>query len=120
MTLQKDRTAIDTLSSGLAWNHTFAALGPAFSTRLQPTPLPSPGWVGQSDAVARLLGLDLDWFHSDDALQAFAGHRTLAGRAARKAARAARCIWGNPPAAPSGGIWPSARTVTHLRRHSFS
>ena len=81
MTLQKDRTAIDTLSSDLAWNHTFAALGPAFSTRLQPTPLPSPGWVGQSDAVARLLGLDLDWFHSDDALQAFAGNRTLAGSA---------------------------------------
>ena len=46
--------------SGLAWNNTFAALGPQFSTRLEPTPLPSPTWVGQSDAVASALGLDLD------------------------------------------------------------
>ena len=81
MTLQNDWTALDTRPSGLAWNNTFAALGPDFSTRLAPTPLPSPAWVGQSDAVARLLGLDLDWFHSDDALQAFAGNRTLPGSA---------------------------------------
>ena len=67
--------------SGLAWNNTFAALGPQFSTRLEPTPLPSPTWVGQSDAVASALGLDLDWFHSDAALQVFAGNRTMQGSA---------------------------------------
>ena len=81
MTLQTDRKRTAAAPSGLAWNNTFAALGPDFYTRLAPTPLPSPAWVGQSDAVARLLGLDLDWFHSDDALQAFAGNRTLAGSA---------------------------------------
>lgn len=81
MTLQNDRTDTDSRPSGLAWNNTFAALGPEFSTRRQPTALPSPSWVGQSDAVARLLGLDLDWFHSEDALETFAGNRALPGSA---------------------------------------
>ena len=81
MTLQNDRTDTDSRPSGLAWNNTFATLGPEFSTRRQPTPLPSPSWVGQSDAVARLLGLDLDWFHSEDALETFAGNRALPGSA---------------------------------------
>ena len=81
MTLQTDQTRTAAAPPALAWNNTFAALGPDFSTRLAPTPLPSPAWVGQSDTVARLLGLDLAWFHSDDALQAFAGNRTLPGSA---------------------------------------
>ncbi len=77
MTLLADRhTALD---AGLAWNNSFAGLGPEFFTRLSPTPLPAPHWVGRSDAVARALGLDLDWFHSDAALQAFAGNAALAG-----------------------------------------
>ena len=66
---------------GLVWHNTFAALGPEFFTRLSPTPLPAPSWVGQSDAVASALGLDLDWFHSDAALQAFAGNAALPGSA---------------------------------------
>ncbi len=81
MTLQTDQTRTAAAPPALAWNNTFAALGPDFSTRLAPTPLPSPAWVGQSDTVARLLGLDLAWFHSDDALQAFAGNHTLPGSA---------------------------------------
>ena len=81
MTLQADPDHSLTPHSGLAWNNTLAALGPEFSTRLQSTPLPSPTWVGQSDAVASALGLNLDWFHSDDALQVFAGNRTLEGSA---------------------------------------
>ena len=81
MTLQADPDHSLAPHSGLAWNNTLAALGPEFSTRLQSTPLPSPTWVGQSDAVASALGLNLDWFHSDDALQVFAGNRTLEGSA---------------------------------------
>ncbi len=81
MTLQADPDHSLAPHSGLAWNNTFAALGPEFSTRLQSTPLPSPTWVGQSDAVASALGLNLDWFHCDGALQVFAGNRTLEGSA---------------------------------------
>jgi len=65
--------------SGLRWNHRFAALGPAFFTRLQPTPLPEPYWVGRSVPVAQTLGIDSQWFDSDEALQAFTGNLPLAG-----------------------------------------
>ena len=81
MTPQADSASAPAPHSGLDWNNTFAALGPQYSTRLIPTPLPSPSWVGQNDAVAHALGLNLDWFHSDAALQAFAGNCSLSGSA---------------------------------------
>ena len=59
----------------------FAGLGPHFFTALQPTPLPTPYWVGRSRALARELGLEPDWFDSDDALQAFSGNTLLPGSA---------------------------------------
>ena len=65
--------------TGLSWSNSLAALGPAFFTRLAPTPLPAPHWVGRNDAVAQELGLNLDWFHSDAALQVFTGNQLLAG-----------------------------------------
>ena len=64
---------------GMAWNNTFAALGPAFFTRLAPTPLPAPHWVGSNEALAQELGLDSDWFQSDAALQVFSGNQRLPG-----------------------------------------
>ena len=67
--------------SALAWREGFAGLGPAFYTRLQPTPLPAPYWVGRSQAVATLLGLEAGWFDSDAALQAFTGNQLLPGSA---------------------------------------
>ena len=65
--------------TGLAWQHGFAALGADFFTELRPSPLPAAHWVGRSSAVARLLGLDAAWLHSDAALQAFTGNGPLAG-----------------------------------------
>jgi uncharacterized protein YdiU (UPF0061 family) len=65
--------------SGLRWNNRFATLGPAFYTRLRPTPLPEPYWVGRSDRVARELGLDAEWFASAEALEAFTGNELLPG-----------------------------------------
>ena len=68
-----------TTDCGVAWNNTFSALGTAFFTRLAPTPLRAPHWVGRNVALAHALGLDADWFASDAALQVFAGNRPLAG-----------------------------------------
>ena len=67
--------------SGLRWTAGFRALGPAFFTDLQPTPLPAPYWVGRSDDVARQLGLDAGWFASDEALNVFTGNTLLPGMA---------------------------------------
>src|SRR5690606_30676640 len=39
-------------------NNAFAQLPPAFYTRLDPTPVPSPYLVGASAEAARLIGLD--------------------------------------------------------------
>ena len=61
------------------WRNGFASLGPAFYTRLQPTPLPDPYWVATSDAVAHLLDLPAGWLQTDAALQALTGNRNLPG-----------------------------------------
>ena len=57
----------------------FAALGPAFFTRLRPTPLPAPYWVGRSAATARLLGVSPEWLASPEALEALTGNTLLPG-----------------------------------------
>jgi serine/tyrosine/threonine adenylyltransferase len=69
----------ESFEAGLPWSSGFARLGTDFFTPLQPTPLPAPYWVGQSAAVAELLGLPADWGQSSDWLQALSGNRPLAG-----------------------------------------
>jgi uncharacterized protein YdiU (UPF0061 family) len=66
-------------SSGLQWRNRYAALGPEYHTRLLPTPLPSPYWVGRSEALARTMGLAPDWLHGNDALAALTGNQPLPG-----------------------------------------
>jgi len=66
-------------SPGLNWVNSFAALGLDFYTELQPTPLPSPYWVGKSRAFARELGLEDSWLESADTLEALTGNRQLPG-----------------------------------------
>jgi serine/tyrosine/threonine adenylyltransferase len=51
----------------------FESLGPAFYTRLGPTPLPDPRWVGHSPASAQALGLPEGWQTDADLLQALTG-----------------------------------------------
>lgn len=62
-----------------AWTHRFAGLGPAFFTELNPTPLPSPHWVGRSAAVARELGLEGRFLDEPETLEALAGNALLPG-----------------------------------------
>ena len=69
----------DQQRDGLAWREGFATLGPAFYTRLQPTPLPDPYWVGRSAQLAREMGIDPSWIGSADALEVFTGNRLHAG-----------------------------------------
>ncbi len=69
----------DADAAGLLWSTDFQALGPAFFTALRPTPLPGPYWVGRSNAAARQLGLEPDWFASDAALDVLTGNRLLPG-----------------------------------------
>ena len=64
---------------GLAWSNRFAALGPDFSTVLQPTPLPAPYWVGTSPASARLLGLGAEWLSSLEGAAIFTGNTPIQG-----------------------------------------
>jgi uncharacterized protein YdiU (UPF0061 family) len=67
------------LDIDLRWHNRFAGLGDAFFTRLQPTPLPDPYWVGTSPSVAGLLGLDRAWLASPAALEAFTGNLPVVG-----------------------------------------
>lgn len=67
------------VASGVNWSNSFATLGPAFFTRLHPTPLPEPYWVGRSESAARELGLDPRWFASPAALEVFSGNEIPAG-----------------------------------------
>ena len=66
-------------ASSLKWKPGFARLGPDFYTELQPSPLPSPYWVGRSQAVARELGLDDRWMESAEALAVLSGNQSSPG-----------------------------------------
>src|SRR5450830_737041 len=61
------------------WSSRFTALGSAFYTHLNPSPLPAPVWVGRSEATARSLGLAPGWLDSDEALQVLTGNQLLEG-----------------------------------------
>lgn len=66
-------------SSPLAWRNGFAALGPAFFTELQPTPLPATHAIAVSASAAAWLGVAPAWLASDEAVQAFSGNAVLPG-----------------------------------------
>ena len=57
----------------------FEALGPAFFTYLQPSPVSAPYWVATSASTAHWMGLNPDWLRSDEALQALSGSAIAPG-----------------------------------------
>ena len=65
----------------LAWTNRFARLGDKFYTRLQPQALPEPYWISRNLAIAREIGLEQNWFESQEALNTFVGNSTLPGSA---------------------------------------
>ena len=75
-TLEAPSAAVE---SRLAWRNSFAGLGPAFFTDLQPTPLPSPSLVALNDRLVGELGLDPHWLASAPVLEALTGNRLLPG-----------------------------------------
>ncbi|RYF76201.1 MAG: YdiU family protein [Comamonadaceae bacterium] len=82
MTMSHDTVADDASArsaQGPHWRNHFATLGSSFFTRLQPTPLRDPYWVGRSDAAARDHGIDPAWLRTDEALQALTGNLVLPG-----------------------------------------
>jgi uncharacterized protein YdiU (UPF0061 family) len=61
----------------LPFENSYAALPPAFYTRLTPTPVPAPYLVCASPSAAALIDLDPAEFDTEDFVQAFAGNRSL-------------------------------------------
>ena len=57
----------------------FEALGPAFFTYLQPSPVSAPYWVATSASTAHWMGLNPDWLRSDEALQVLSGSAIAPG-----------------------------------------
>jgi uncharacterized protein YdiU (UPF0061 family) len=58
----------------LPLENSFAALPPAFYTRLMPTPLPAPYFVAASARAAALAGLDVADLRNEDFVAAFTGN----------------------------------------------
>ena len=57
-----------------AWQPGFAALGDAFFTPVDPTPLPAPRWVAHSPEVGAALGLPAGWHSQEAWLQMVSGN----------------------------------------------
>ncbi|HMA06775.1 MAG TPA: protein adenylyltransferase SelO family protein, partial [Ramlibacter sp.] len=67
------------LALGLEWRNSFADLGAAFYTELQPTPLPDPYLIAANPLLARALGLSPEHLSSEEAVEALTGNRPIAG-----------------------------------------
>ncbi len=62
-------------TDSLPWGHSFAALPPAFYTRVIPAPLPSPYLVTASVSAAKMIGLDPAEFGTQHFVESFSGNR---------------------------------------------
>ena len=92
------------LDLGWRWRNAFEGLGGAFHSRLAPAALRDPYWIARSQSMARELGLQDDWWQAQEALQAFAGNRPLAGSAPLASVYSAR---------------PSSRTGRRPKRSGY-
>jgi serine/tyrosine/threonine adenylyltransferase len=66
--------------NGIAIHPTsYATLGNAFQTRVQPQALPTPYWVCRNAALARELGLSDEWLRHQEVLETLTGNHVPAG-----------------------------------------
>ena len=65
---------VRTTPADLPWEDAGAALGPAFSAALPPTPLPAPHWIAHDAGIGAQLGLPAGWWESEAFCQAFSGN----------------------------------------------
>lgn len=77
--MNTDRSSPQLVQTDLAWHNQFHQLGPDFFTPLAPQALTEPYWVGRSEAVASLLGLQPSRLYTEDLLQALAGNWPITG-----------------------------------------
>src|SRR6478609_5441469 len=62
------------LDLNLTWSNSFAQLGPAFYTEMEPKPLPSPYLVGLNRRLAAELGLSAELLAGPEGVEAFTGN----------------------------------------------
>ena len=106
---------------GLTWRNGFEELGPDFYTRLSPEPLPSPYWVGKSQAVAFELGLDVSLLDSPALLEALSGNASLAGTNPLASVYSGHQFgqWAGQLGDGRAILLGEARTTSHLTPHSL-
>ncbi|WP_134725864.1 protein adenylyltransferase SelO [Paracoccus luteus] len=63
----------------IAFDNSYARLGPGFFARTAPTPVAQPGRIALNRPLAERLGLDADWLDSDAGLAMLAGNASPQG-----------------------------------------
>ena len=62
------------MNQPIAFDNSYARLGPGFFTRTPPTPVAQPGLIAVNDGLARRLGIDPDWLRGPEGLAMIAGN----------------------------------------------
>lgn len=75
----EEMTQKDSLNAGWKFDHSYARLPEYLYSRVKPTPVKAPEMVIANDSLAKSLGLQVEWLHSNEAVQVFAGNSLSEG-----------------------------------------
>ena len=67
------------MTQPIAFDNSYARLGPGFYTRTAPTPVPGPALIAVNEGLARRLGIDPDWLRGPQGLAMVAGNAAPPG-----------------------------------------
>lgn len=73
-------------NQGMTWINRYAALGPAFSAEVLPSPALQPYWVARNHELLASYGLPKDWLNTEEALRVFSGNGLWEGMSPRASA----------------------------------